>query len=362
MGSAPPADAPAAVAATIGQRTRASRRVVRRPTRRGVTALAGLCLSLAALALVARSIDLQATARTIAQATPLPIAACLVIVTLQVALRTARWRMLLPRSRDGHIPSLARIAPPLLVGYLGNAVLPARLGEPIRAFLVARREDLDAAGALGSVVLERVVDTGTLALVVMGAAAFAGAPGWIREAALVAAALAGVVLASLATIGLSPLAVLFQRIAGRVLPVRWQPVGALAVEFARGLDRPTRTAAIPTAAIISLVCWILDATTFYLVAAGLHVGLAPTTAILISGVTVLGTAVPSAPGYVGTYDLAAASTGVALGLAGPSALAIALIAHAITVVPSAIAGMLSVLAMNLQLTRLFDVAGVDAQR
>lgn len=359
MRLARPAEPSAPTGSSPGSRVQQTALAVPRPNRRAITGLAGLCLSVLALAIVARSIDLQATARTIADAKPLPIAACLAVVALQISLRTVRWRLLLPVSRDGHRPALTRIAPALLVGYLGNAVLPARLGEPIRAFLVARRDNLDTAGTLGSVVLERVVDTGTLALVVMLAAVAAGAPGWIREAAIVAAAIAAVVLAVLASVGLSPLALLFQRVVGRALPARWHPIGALAVEFARGLDRPSRTVAIPAAAIISIACWLLDATTFYLVAAGLNVALAPTTAILISGVTVLGTAVPSAPGYVGTYDLAAASTGVALGLAGPSALGIALVAHAITVVPTALVGMLSVVAMNLHLTRLSDVVVAD---
>ncbi len=82
----------------------------------------------------------------------------------------------------------------MLIGYLGNAVLPARLGDPIRAVLVGRRETIPASSAFGSVVLERAIDTLTLALIAAPAAALAGAPDWAVRTAVLAAVLAGAVI------------------------------------------------------------------------------------------------------------------------------------------------------------------------
>jgi len=114
-------------------------------------------VSVVAIWVVLRSVDLGSCATVLSHANPIPLAGCLAVIATQIVLRSIRWRLLLPSPPGGGRTRVARIVPVLLVGYLGNAVLPARLGEPIRAYLVARREDLDAAEAFGSVVLERVV-------------------------------------------------------------------------------------------------------------------------------------------------------------------------------------------------------------
>jgi len=249
----------------------------------------------------------------------------------------------------------------LLVGYLGNAVLPARLGEPIRAYLVARREDLDAAEAFGSVVLERVVDTATLAVVAFAAAVIVKAPGWIVQATAVVALTGSALTGALVVIGPGPLVRLTRRLVAP-LPgaARAEPVLGRLDDFARGIERPCRSGAVVVAAIVSAACWMLDATTFWLVARSIGAPVDPAAALLIAAVTVLGTALPSAPGYVGTFELAAATTAQALGVSAAPALALAVLAHGMTVLPSAGGGAVSLLAMNARLGRLAtDAVGAE---
>ena len=71
----------------------------------------------------------------------------------------------------------------MLVGYLGNAVLPARLGEPMRAVIASRRERIGTTEALGSVLVERVIDIATLAVVGFVAALIVAGPAWTSPAA-----------------------------------------------------------------------------------------------------------------------------------------------------------------------------------
>ena len=63
------------------------------------------------------------------------------------------------------------------------------------------------------------------------------------------------------------------------------------------------------AAGLSLVAWLLDGTVYWAVGQSLGLVLSPTGAMVVVGVTVLGTIVPSAPGYVGTFELAASRGG-----------------------------------------------------
>jgi len=319
--------------------------------------LVGLVVSVAALWFVVRSVDLAKCADVISHANPIPLAACLLVVSTQVVLRSLRWRMLLPQPRNGGRLRVMRIMPAMLVGYLGNSVLPARLGEPIRAYLVARREDLDVAEAFGSVVLERVVDTATLAVLAFVAAMAVSAPSWIVQATGLAAVIGVGATGALVVIGPTPLVAICRRIVSRLpIAARAEPLMLRLDNFARGIDRPSRSGTIVAAAAISGVCWMLDATTFWLVAQSIGAPVSPAAALLIAGVTVLGTALPSAPGYVGTFDLAASTTAQAMGVAAAPALALAVLAHALTVLPTAGGGAVSLLAMNVRLGRLADEA------
>jgi uncharacterized protein (TIRG00374 family) len=321
-----------------------------------------LLVSLVALWLVLRSVDLAASLRLVARANPSYLAPCLAVVAGQIVLRSARWRLLLPPRRGGGLVPWRRVTPVLLVGYLGNAVLPARLGEPIRAYLVARREDVDAAEAFGSVVLERIVDTATLAVVAFAAAVVAGAPEWIVRATAVVAP-AGVALTlALVIVGLGPLASLARRVVDAVPgSTVIRPLAARLDDFARGTDRPSRSSAILVAAAISTICWLMDAATFWLVAHSIGVDASPAAALLIAAVTVLGTVLPAAPGYVGTFELAAAGTAQALGIGPDAALALAVLAHLMAVLPLAAAGAVALVAMDTPLRRLArDATGTVA--
>jgi uncharacterized protein (TIRG00374 family) len=332
-------------------------------TRRGSLAirLVGLLVSVAAVWLVAHSVDLGACATVLSHANPIPLAACLVVIATQVVLRSVRWRLLLPSPPGGGRIGVSRIVPVLLVGYLGNAVLPARLGEPVRAYLVARREKLDAVEAFGSVVLERVVDTATLAIVAFVAAVAVNAPSWIVQATGIAALIGSAFTGALVVVGPGRLVRLTRRVVAHLpLAARAETILQRLDDFARGIDRPSRSGAVVVAAAVSAACWMLDATTFWLVGQSIGAPVSPAAALLIGAVTVLGTALPSAPGYVGTFELAAATTAQALGVAAAPALALAVLAHAVTVLPTAIGGAVSLIAMDARLGRLAtDAAGAE---
>ena len=145
--------------------------------------LASLGVSLVALVVVASSVDLAAAWTTLTQASAPIVGVAMGVVVIQLVLRGWRWRIVLPDRPDGTPVPVRRTIVPLLVGYLGNAVLPARLGEPIRALLVARRESLDPMTAFGATMLERLIDIVTLAAIGLVAALAIGASWWILRSA-----------------------------------------------------------------------------------------------------------------------------------------------------------------------------------
>lgn len=303
--------------------------------RRALVGVGGMAISALALWLVVRSVDLGAVGRALGDAHLTPIAAIVGVVAVQLVIRAYRWSVVIPvRPRI----AVTRLVPPLLVGYLGNAVLPARLGEPMRAVIVSRRERAGLPETLGSVLVERVVDVATLAPVAFVASLVVGAPAWIQQGLGLATAVGIAVVVLLLTIGVQPLVGLLERLR---LP-RWATIRDGVMKFAGTLGGRSRRTALLTAAAISLAAWLLDATSFWLAgrAVGADVGYAG--AALIAGVTVLGTAIPSAPGYVGTFELAAVAAAGAIGVPADEAFALAVVAHAATLIPMALGGAASV--------------------
>ena len=326
--------------------------------RRRLVVLAGLLTSAVALYLVVRSIDLAEAVDVVASANPLPLVAIVGIVTVEVALRAFRWSLLLPRTNGGERIPFVRLVPPLLVGYLGNAILPARLGEPMRAVIASRRVRVGMPEALGSVLLERVVDVATLAPIAFVAAMIVGAPAWARQVLGVTAAGGVVILMVLTTVGVMPL----MRLADRLSLGSRPAIREVVARFTASLGGPSRRPAVLSAAGISITAWFLDAASVWLAATSIGVGLDYPAAMLIAGVGTLGTAIPSAPGYVGTYELAVAGIAGALGIPPAPAFALALLVHIMTLGPVAIGGGVSVVGMGANLgdlARTAEAAGRD---
>ena len=72
-----------------------------------------------------------------------------------VWLRALRWRWLFKKENSPSIPSLYRAE---LIGYFGNNVLPLRLGELLRSYIVGKENNLSKSFVIGTVVLERLMD------------------------------------------------------------------------------------------------------------------------------------------------------------------------------------------------------------
>ena len=135
----------------------------------------GIAISVASLGYVLSGVDLAQTADILRTAVPVWIVVSVGLQATDVLLRAARWQQLVaPIQWVRYRPMLAY----LLVGYLANNILPARLGELVRSHYLGDREGISRASALGTVVVERIVDTAVV--VTIGAVAILVLPsaGW----------------------------------------------------------------------------------------------------------------------------------------------------------------------------------------
>jgi glycosyltransferase 2 family protein len=292
----------------------------------------GVVSSGVAIALLIAAVDPSRTLAVIRQARPEPLVLAVGILAVQVIVRSARWWLLLGKGSDGaHLPFWL-VLRALLIGYLGNAALPARLGEAARAGVIARAAHRAFGAVLGSVLLERLIDLVALAVLVLAASVFAPLPALVVNVAAltIAIGIAGALV----------LMILGKRL-GRAVSAA--PVGLRqrAMAFGRhllaGALHPG-PGVILAAGGLSLMVWMLEAGVYLAAGVSLGIILPVGTAVIIGAAGALATALPAAPGYVGTYDLAAAAVGVALGLDPATAVALAAVAHVVALASVAIAG------------------------
>lgn len=305
--------------------------------------LFGLALSLLAVVILLGAVDIGETASVLVAADPRFIVLAAMLVLVQLMVVTARWWLLLAGISGGPVPYL-RLVGPVLIGYLGNFALPSRLGEVVRAVLVSRRERRPMTEVFGSVVLERLIDASVLAWVALITAAILDAPAWIFNVAAIAAIVAAVALAILATPAARALARRLERAPVGML----RTLGAAIAGFAYGARVRDRARAVALAVVLSAVSWLIEGSVYWLAARSLGLDVSLAVAFLVAAVTVLATAVPSAPAYVGTFELAVTAVATAFGVPAPDALAWALLAHAVTVAPLAIGGVIALLVSGLR--------------
>jgi uncharacterized protein (TIRG00374 family) len=219
--------------------------------------------------------------------------------------RATRWRQIssAPQVR------LVRFYEMVVSGAACNNVLPARLGDLLRTRWLARDARTPAGRALGTVVLDRECDLAVLvALLVVGSSDWLV---YLAAGSVLALALLGVVLL-FARLYIARRErerhsrQLVRRIVRDTVEVLAEPIGRRRVAVWIGL---------------SFGAWATWALSALLVARSIGIHLSPGDALFVAAVVNLGSAIPSSPGYVGTYEwLGVASLGL-LGVPREEALA-----------------------------------------
>jgi glycosyltransferase 2 family protein len=257
------------------------------------------------------------------------------------ALRVLRWTTLLKAS--GAKVTFAQCVAPFLGSITLNNVLPLRVGDIVRALVFPQSMAISRTVATSSLVMERLIDLMTL-LVCFAIGIFAlrtvVVPSELAASALGLATVGAVVL--IAGLSLSgPLGRLFQaqsdrrRGAGaRIL----QTIGALFIGF-NAMSGPKTLIVV---ALISMCVWVAEAGLFYFVLLGASVPASPIVGLLVMSVATLATLVPSSPGYVGPFHLAAFTAVSLVGGTSAQAGSYAVIVHLALWIPTTVAGAVAI--------------------
>ena len=305
-----------------------------------VRLITGLAISVVFLAITVSRVDLGETARALSNAAPGGILLAIALVLVELTIRAERWRILLHPSAA--VPLRSAFAY-LTIGYFANAVLPARLGDPARAYLAGRSFGISSLATLGTIVVERVSDALTILLVVLLAGIVVAPGSQLAGSAAVLTALAVVGAVGAVVVGF---VVLRSGLLDRGLGRRLWAVVARVGEGAAVLRRPRGAALILGLTILPFgvaVC------TFGAVSGALGLPLDPVQWAFVLGVLALSTAIPAAPGSLGTYEFAGVTALGILGIGSSQALAATVLIHVIAAVPPALLGLVATLVLHLRI-------------
>lgn len=303
--------------------------------------IVGILLSLVLVGVLLYALDLHAVGRALGRAKPLPLLFAVAMYSSLFPLRGLRWSMLLKPLRQISVPLSTRA---FLIGFMANNVLPARLGDVVRALVLAQKAEVPRSATFATVMLEKVFD-GVIVVGFLTVAAAALEASELRPAvALMGGLFGGALLTCFLLTSAEAWTLRLAETLTRSLPesVREIALGLLR-KLASGLHvlRDGRT----LAGVLALSCliWSLEVVVYVGVADALGLDTSYLGLALVMAILTLGLTVPSAPGFVGVFEVLVIPALGILGVARDEAAAFALLLHLIHYLPGTILGAVAAL-------------------
>lgn len=330
-----------------------------------------LLLTFGLLAYFLRDADMREVWAETCRADGTALLLALAATGLTYVLRALRWQYLLAPIGPTRFATAFRTT---VIGFAASALLPARAGEVIRPYLLARKEGLSATAAFATIIVERLLDL--LAVLLLFAAwVLVGASGVIAKdpSHLARVKFGGAVAGT----GALAVAIVFFALAGhperlgrltlsivRLLPGALARAVARFVEtFAQGLAVMRQPGRLVAALALSFPLWLSIAAGIWLTSQAFSITVPFSASFLIMTMLVVGVAVPT-PGAIGGFHAAFQfSVETFFGAPHDRAVGAAIVLHAISFLPVTIVGLLFMLSEGLTLAGAKRLAerGADAE-
>ncbi len=262
-----------------------------------------------------------------------------------VWVRAWRWHYLLGPIKK--IPTKTMF-PITTIGYMGNNIYPARAGEVLRAVILKRREGVSVSASLATIIVERIFDGVVMLSFVFvnlpELAKLTGASGFVGNIQQVAVIGTGVFLGALAVF---LIAAMFPRSTSKIgqwfiyhlLPKRLhERIISLMDKFLDGLASLRSPLNVLMVFFTSVIIWLLETGKYWFVMHAFHFRVSFFALMLMNGIVNLATTIPSAPGYIGTFDAPGIAVLTAYGVEQSVAAGYTLVLHVALWLPITLLG------------------------
>ena len=253
--------------------------------------------------------------------------------------RAFGWRLLL--LPVGNLSGW-RLFAPVAIGYMANNLLPARLGEFARAYVVGRRETVSKSAALATIIVERIFDGLTLLLILATISIFFPFAAWVKQGGfLIAAAFLFLSLClALVAVKVEWMLRLVDFVLGPLLPKTAVRMKSRLRNFVVGLDFKGHYGTVFLAFLFTVLRWAFEAVIYLSViyALGLQDRVPIHGALFVMVAVNIACMIPQAPGFLGSVQIACVQALAVFGIDREIAVAYSLLVHAAFFFPITLVG------------------------
>src|SRR5512140_636567 len=267
------------------------------------------------------------------------------VYSVGVWVRAWRWHYLLGPIKK--IPTKTMF-PITTIGYMGNNIYPARAGEVLRAVILRRKEGVSVSASLASIIVERIFDGVVMLAIVFvnlpELTKLTGASGFVGNIQQVTVIGTSVFLGALAVF---LVAAMFpqntEKIAFwfifRLVPKRLHDrITGLVTKFLDGLASLRSPFNVLMVFFTSVLIWLLETGKYWFVMHAFNFSVSFFALMLMNGIVNLATTIPSAPGYIGTFDAPGIAVLTAYGVEHSIAAGYTLVLHVALWLPITLLG------------------------
>jgi uncharacterized protein (TIRG00374 family) len=305
----------------------------------------GVLISALFIWLALRGLRLEEFWESVRQADYIWLLPGVAVYFVGVWVRAWRWHYLLGPIKK--IPTQTMF-PITTIGYMGNNIYPARAGEVLRSVILKRKEGVPISASLATIIVERIFDgVVMLAFIFVNLpelAKLTGASGIVGNIQQVAVIGTGVFLGALAVFLLAAMYPhVTIRIAGwfidRFLPSRLrEKVNDIIHKFLDGLESLRSPFNVLMVFFTSVIIWLLETGKYWFVMHAFDFSVSFFALMLMNGIVNLATTIPSAPGYIGTFDAPGIAVLTAYGVDQATAAGYTLVLHVALWLPITLLG------------------------
>jgi len=267
------------------------------------------------------------------------------VYMIGVWLRAFRWKIFLnPLSRI----KTKRLFSIVAIGYMGNNIFPARLGELVRAAILKKDEDIAISGSLATIIIERLFDgiimLGFILLNISVISQMSHGEEIQQTVDTVAAWGSGIFLFAFLAFLLSAIFPIQSKniingIISWILPEKWyERLFVIVEKFFTGIQSLSSPIETIKALLISILIWLIETLFYWAIMQAFPFNISFGTLMLLNGFLNLFTIIPSSPGYIGTFDAPGIALLTALGISSQIAAGFTLFLHASLWLPVTLLG------------------------
>jgi uncharacterized protein (TIRG00374 family) len=226
------------------------------------------------------------------------------------------------------------------VGFLAIAAIPARIGELARPYLISKRSSIKMSSALGTILVERVLDSFTVLAIAVIVLFLTDLPPWLIKSSIIFFLLALVIFSFIVFLILrrDTALKLINRILSKLPGKFAHTIDEVIHHFIDGFQIITNIKFLLYLFFLSALVWLVDVLAIYMLLKAFDFTLPVMASFVVMIILIVGIAIPTAPGYIGNWHFACVLALSFFGLAKAEALSFAVVYHFLSMVIVVILG------------------------